>query len=99
MNTSPCFDDVIHQPTRFRIYAALAASVEMEFSLLREVVDVSDSLLSKQIKVLADADYARIRKRRQPVGRPRTWVSLTDAGRSAYDAHVAALRAIVVHGL
>lgn len=89
------FDDLIHAPTRLRITAALAASTELEFSALEESVGVSTSLLSKQLKLLADAGYLALEKRPQPFGRPRTWVRLTSAGRRAYLGHVGALRQLV----
>ncbi|MDX2341663.1 transcriptional regulator [Micrococcus sp. M4NT] len=97
MTPAARFDDLIHQPTRFRICAALDSSVEMEFALLREVVDISESLLSKQLKALAEAGYLTTRKQRQAIGRPRTWVGLTDAGRAAFLGHLAALQEIVAH--
>ena len=56
---------------------------------------LSTSLLSKQLKLLVDAGYVELDKRRQPIGRPRTWVRLTPIGRRSYRDHVAALRRIV----
>lgn len=86
-------DEVIHQPVRFSIAASLAAADELEFGFVRDVVDVSDSTLSKQATVLEQAGYVAIRK--GYVGkRPRTWLSLTAAGRAAFQAHVATLREI-----
>lgn len=89
------FDELIHSPTRLRICAALEASTELEFAALERGLGLSASLLSKQLKVLLDAGYVALDKRRQPVGRPRTWVSLTTSGRRTYRCHVAALRGIV----
>lgn len=90
----PTFDEVIHQSTRLRICAAASVGTAVEFSLLEESLGISTSLLSKQLKVLVDAGYVSLEKRRT-VGRPRTWVALTTRGRRAYEAHLAALRAIV----
>ncbi len=39
-------DDMVHQPVRLSILAALASAKELEFSTVRDVVEVSDSLLS-----------------------------------------------------
>lgn len=87
-------DDVMHQPVRFSMVAALAAAKELEFSTVRDVVEVSDSLLSQHMTRLEEAGYVQVRKGH--VGkRPRTWLSLTAEGRVAFDEHVAALRAIV----
>ncbi len=86
-------DDVIHAPVRFSIVATLAAVDEAEFALVRDEVEVSDSVLSKQVSTLEQAGYVKVRK--GYVGkRPRTWLSLTRAGRTAYTGHLAALREI-----
>ena len=86
-------DDVIHAPVRLSIVAALATVDEAEFGTVRDAVEVSDSVLSKQAATLEDAGYVRIKK--GYVGkRPRTWLALTKKGRSAYATHLDALRAI-----
>lgn len=86
-------DDVIHAPVRFSIVAALADVDEAEFAAVRDAVEVSDSVLSKQSARLEDAGYVKVRK--GYVGkRPRTWLSLTRNGRAAYTRHLGALRAI-----
>jgi len=89
------FDELIHSPNRLRICAALEASSELEFAALEAGLGLSTSLLSKQLKLLVDAGYVELDKRRQPIGRPRTWVRLTPIGRRSYRNHVAALRRIV----
>lgn len=90
-------DEVIHAPVRFSIVATLASVDEAEFSLVRDSVEVSDSVLSKAASTLEAAGYVRVRK--GYVGkRPRTWLSLTRAGRAAYQRHLAALRDIAGSG-
>ncbi len=91
------FDEVVHAPVRLRVCGLLAAAEEVEFSVVRDAVDVSDATLSKHVKVLADAGYAAVRKAPSSVrtdARLLTWLRLTPAGRRAFSAHVAALRAI-----
>lgn len=85
------FDELIHVPARLRIVAALATATELEFSALEEAVDLTTSHLSKQLRILAEADYLVLDKRAQAFGRPRTWIRLTAAGRRAWLGHVAAL--------
>lgn len=86
-------DDVIHSPVRFSIVATLAAAERAEFGFVRDTVEVSDSVLSKQVSTLEQAGYVRVDK--GYVGkRPRTWLSLTADGRTAFQSHCAALRAI-----
>ncbi len=87
-------DDVIHSPVRFSIVATLAGADNAEFSFVRDTVDVSDSVLSKQVSTLEAAGYVKVKK--GYVGkRPRTWLSLTAGGRRAFERHLAALRDIV----
>lgn len=87
------FNPVIHPEQRIRICAFLLANEEVAFSVLRESLEISESGLSKQVKVLANAGYVRIAKERG-VPRPRTWVALTAEGREATASHLAALREI-----
>lgn len=91
----PRFDELIHSATRLRIASALATAVELEFSALEDSLGISTSLLSKQLRLLAEAGYVALEKRPQLVGRPRTWVRFTPAGRRAYLQHVEALRRLV----
>lgn len=87
-------DPVIHQPVRFSIMAVLAESDEAEFRFVRDTVQITDAALSKAVSVLEEAEYVRVRK--GFVGKyPRTHLSLTDRGRDAFAAHLAALREIV----
>jgi len=90
-------DGIIHQPVRFSIIALLAAVERAEFGFVRDRVEISDSLLSRSVATLEHAGYVRVEK--GYVGKhPRTWLALTPEGRAAFDAHVAALRAIIAAG-
>jgi DNA-binding MarR family transcriptional regulator len=88
------FDDVVHSQNRLRICAFLDATSSAEFAVLRDLLAVADSVLSKHLKVLQDTGYITVSK---PTGRGRvkTWVSLTPAGRRAYAGHVAALKSLL----
>jgi DNA-binding transcriptional ArsR family regulator len=86
-------DDALQSPVRLSVVAALAGVEKADFRTLRDTIEVSDSVLSKQLTVLEGAGYVAISKER--AGRhPRTWVRLSDAGRTALRSHLAALRAI-----
>jgi DNA-binding MarR family transcriptional regulator len=83
-------DEIIHSPVRFSIVACISGADRAEFSFVRDAVEVSDSALSKQVSVLESAGYVKVQK--GYVGkRPRTWLSLTRAGRDAFTTHLAAL--------
>lgn len=86
-------DELIHQPVRFSLLAGLARADELEFRFLRDTLEVSDSVLSRQASTLEQAGYVAIRKGH--VGKwPRTWLKLTPKGRTAFDNHVQTLREI-----
>lgn len=85
------FDEVIHAPNRLRITAMLSTVDGAEFSTIRELLGVSDSVLSKHVKPLSEAGYVDITKTVID-SRVRTSLALTDKGRRAYRAHVEALR-------
>ena len=73
--------------------ALLAAADRVDFSFVRDHVEVSDSVLSKQMSALEQAGYIKVKK--GFVGkRPRTWLSLTGEGRRVFNRHLAALREI-----
>ena len=56
-------------------------------------MEVTDSILSKQVSALEQAGYVKVDKGN--VGkRPRTWLSLTKEGRRTFDRHMSALREI-----
>ncbi|QHC27401.1 transcriptional regulator [Streptomyces sp. GS7] len=87
----------MHAPVRFSIVATLAAADKAEFAFVRDTVEVSDSVLSRQVAVLEKAGYVAVTK--GYVGkRPRTWLSLTGDGRTVFAAHCQALRAIAGGG-
>ena len=87
-------DEYLSLPVRLSIAAALARVDDAEFGTVRDAIEVSDAVLSKQVTILGDAGYVHVRK--GYVGkRPRTWLSLTDDGRTALQHHLAALRALI----
>jgi DNA-binding MarR family transcriptional regulator len=88
------FDAVIHAPPRLQICARLAAAETVDFATIREMLDVSESVLSKHVRTLEEAGYVAVRKATSD-GRQRTWLALTSAGRKAFAGHAAALRALV----
>ncbi|MEU9118746.1 transcriptional regulator [Streptomyces sp. NPDC048506] len=88
------FDATIHAPNRLRVCALLDTAGEAEFAVVQKQLDVSASVLSKHVTVLMEAGYVEQRKAVRDT-RQRVWLRLTGEGRRAYQAHLAALRAIV----
>lgn len=60
---------------------------------LRDAIQVSDSVLSKQLSILEKAGFVKIKK--SFAGKmPRTSASVTGAGRDVWAAHLQTLREI-----
>ena len=87
-------DPVLHAPARLQIAAALAGADQVEFAVLREVTEVSDSVLSKHLSALADAEYVKLTKAAKD-GRQRTWAAFTGTGRRAFARHMSALQSLM----
>lgn len=94
------FDAVIHAPVRLRLMAMLTACAPhslVEFTRLRELLNVTDGNLGAHLATLEKAGYVTIVK--DFAGKsPRTRVAATPRGRYAYAGHITALRAIVDGG-
>lgn len=94
---APPVNELIHQPTRLKIMAtlnSLRGTAKLEFTELRKLLDVTDGNLGTHLVTLENAGYVEIEK--TFVGKkPRTRVSLTRAGRLAFDTHVQYLREII----
>jgi DNA-binding MarR family transcriptional regulator len=91
-------DDIIHQPVRLRIMAALTAPAceaeGLDFTRLKGLTGATDGNLGAHIDHLARAGYVEVDK--AFVGRrPRTTVKASAAGRAAFQRHVAFLKAIL----
>ncbi|MGO9006895.1 MAG: transcriptional regulator [Beijerinckiaceae bacterium] len=91
-------DDIIHQPMRLRIMAALAAGVhkgqEFDFARLKAVTQASDGNLGSHIETLERANYIEVERGYQG-RRPRMVVRPTPQGLRAYKNHVAFLRSVI----
>ncbi|MFJ7205381.1 winged helix-turn-helix domain-containing protein [Streptomyces sp. NPDC098789] len=86
-------EPLLNAPVRLSVVAALAPLDRAEFAFVRDLVEVSDSVLSKQVSALETAGWVAVVKGRV-ARRPRTWLSLTAEGRTVYARHLDALRAI-----
>jgi DNA-binding transcriptional ArsR family regulator len=95
--TAAGFNEMIHQSTRLSIMSLLAATDWTEFAFIRDQLELSDSALSKQLSTLEGAGYLTL-DHILGQGRRRLRAQLTQAGRTAFQAHVAALQNIVGAG-
>ena len=96
----PELDDLIHQPARLRIMAALAGlepRQQVDFSFLKDKLQLTDGNLGAHLRALEEAGYILVEKTfvdRQP----KTFVAASAAGRKAFATHVAALQSILKNG-
>lgn len=94
--TDTDLNPIIHAPNRLKICAFLIPLEEAEFQILRDELEVSDSVLSKHLKQLEEAGYVDFRKAKAN-NRQRLWIGLTKAGRKAFSNHLKALRELTRH--
>jgi DNA-binding MarR family transcriptional regulator len=93
-------DEIIHQPLRLKIMAALRALPEadrIEFVRLRAIVNATEGNLGAHITTLEKAGYVKVEKDFHN-NRPRTRVSMTKQGRRSFQAYVDYLKDILEPG-
>jgi len=93
-------DEIIHQSLRLRIMATLNATPKaerVEFPRLKALLKATDGNLGAHLTTLEGAGYVAIEKDFVDK-KPRTRVSITAAGRRAFDAHVGYLRELIDGG-
>ncbi len=87
-------DDLVHQRARLGILAVLVEAERADFAYLRRVLELTDGNLGRHLEVLRDQGLVATTKS-VAGSRPRTWVSITDAGRAALAAEMGALRRLL----
>jgi DNA-binding MarR family transcriptional regulator len=90
-------NEIIHQPVRLRIMAALVAlepAVEVDFAYLRDLLEVTDGNLGAHLRKLEEAGYIAVNKSFVE-RKPRTFVSATSEGRRVFEEHVKVLESIL----
>ena len=96
MNPEPFLqlDRVIHEKGRLGLMAALAATPELSFTELRDLLQMTDGNLTTHIRTLQEAGYVAVTKAYRD-NRPLTTCTLTPSGRDAFAGHIARLEQIV----
>lgn len=87
-------DRVIHEKGRLAIMSMLAASPELSFTDLREMLQMTDGNLTTHIRTLQEAGYVSVAKSFRN-NRRLTTVAMTGAGRTAFSGYLALLERIV----
>jgi DNA-binding MarR family transcriptional regulator len=91
------FDELIHQPVRLRLMAALMTLDEktrISFTTLKEVLQVTDGNLSVHLSRLEEAGYVLVEKTFVHK-KPYTYIAATPSGRSAFSEHIEALQKLL----
>ena len=91
------FDEIIHQPVRLRLMAALITLDEktrISFNALKEVLELTDGNLSVHLSRLEEAGYVLVEKTFVNK-KPHTYIAVTPRGRFAFSEHIEALQKIL----
>jgi len=90
-------NETIHQPVRLRIMAALVTlelTDEVDFTYLRDLLEVTDGNLGAHLRKLEEAGYISVNKVFVE-RKPHTYISATPEGRRVFQEHVTALQSIL----
>lgn len=90
-------NEIIHQPVRLQIIATLIAlkeGNEVDFTYLRDLLEVTDGNLGAHLRKLEETGYIAMNKTFVD-RKPRTFITATPLGRKIFQEHVAALESIL----
>lgn len=90
-------DEVMHQPLRLQIMAALVAlhpEASISVTTLRDAFAVTDGNLGAHLRKLEDAGYIEVEKAFVQ-RKPRTFLRASELGRERFHTHVGMLRRII----
>lgn len=87
-------DETVHQRHRLGILTIAAEAGKVDFGYLRKTLDMTAGNLSRHVTILDEAGLIEVEKGYEGK-RPRTWISISAAGRKALARELAALRSLV----
>ncbi|MCK4888029.1 MAG: transcriptional regulator [Planctomycetes bacterium] len=90
-------DMIIHQPARLKIMSVLMGleiQEQVDFSCLKKMLGFTDGNLGAHLIKLEEAEYLYIEKTFVD-RKPRSFISITDKGRRAFEDYVAVLQGII----
>jgi DNA-binding MarR family transcriptional regulator len=87
-------DEVVHQRVRLGILAITHEARRVEFSYLRDQLDLTAGNLSKHLSVLEMASLIDVEKGYEG-RRGRTWITLTAAGSTALAEEIKRLKLLI----
>lgn len=95
MNVS--FDDLhkaFESRVRLGVMSALAVNESLDFTALKEFLDVTDGNLATHIKKLEQENFVKVEKAFID-NKPNTKYSMTPEGRTAFENHLKVLESII----
>lgn len=88
------FNKVFESKIRLGIMSALYVNESLDFTRLKELLDVTDGNLASHIHALEEAGYVDVNK--QFIGRkPNTSYTINHGGREAFHEHIQVLEEII----
>jgi DNA-binding MarR family transcriptional regulator len=87
-------DDAVHQKTRLALLTVLDEAERADFPYLKRTLRLTDGNLGRHLDVLAGQGLVELTKGYEG-RRPRTWASITPAGRRALAAEMQVLEALL----
>ena len=96
MNPEPFLnlDRVIHEKGRLAIMSLLAASPQLSFTEIRDILKMTDGNVTAHLRTLHEAGYVSVTKSME-AGRGMTSYALTTTGKKAFTAYLDLLEQIV----
>jgi DNA-binding MarR family transcriptional regulator len=91
---SNSINDLVHQRVRLGILTIAHEARRVEFGYLRTNLELTGGNLSQHISILEEAGLISIEKGYEGK-RPRTWISLTKAGRVALREEIKHLKLLI----
>jgi DNA-binding MarR family transcriptional regulator len=88
------FDELILSKTRLGIISALISGDTLEFTYLRDLLELSDGNLSVQIRKLEEAGYIKVKKV-FIARKPKTFCKITRKGQRTIKNLIGKLEALV----
>lgn len=96
MNPEPflLLDRVIHEKGRLAIMSLLAATEQLAFTEMRDILNMTDGNISVHIRTLQEAGYVAVTKSYRE-RKSHTTYNLTAAGRKSFTQYIDLLEKIV----
>lgn len=88
------FDNLVHQPTRLRLFTHLYVNGEADFSELKSTLGTTDGNLASHIEKMNEADCLIVEKQFVD-DTPQTTYRLTERGEELFESHIETLEELI----